>query len=219
MSNLPRPTAILYDWDNTLVDTWPVIHSAMNVLFRYMDMPEWTLLETKSNVRQSMRDAFPRMFGDRWEEARDVFYQAFEAVHLNALVSLDGMRELLDGVKAAEIPQAVVSNKQGRYLRKEAEHLGIDGIFHSLIGAGDAARDKPAPDPVHAALEGTGIALGPHVLFVGDSGIDMQTAHAAGLTPILIGMPEGDEKALSDFPPAGRFDNLQALHKFVTCHA
>jgi phosphoglycolate phosphatase len=30
MNKLSIPRAILFDWDNTLVDTWPLIHTAMN---------------------------------------------------------------------------------------------------------------------------------------------------------------------------------------------
>jgi len=219
MRDLPRPDAILYDWDNTLVDTWPVIHGAMNVLFRHMDMPEWSLTETKTHVRQSMRDAFPRMFGDRWEEARDVFYAAFEAVHLEKLAAIDGMHRLLSAVSDQEILQGVVSNKTGKYLRAEAVHLGVDGYFHRVVGAGDAAKDKPAPEPIDMALDSTGLSAGPSVFYVGDSGIDMQAAHVSNLTPILIGDPEGDLEALKAYPPAARFENLAAFHEFVTCKA
>ena len=29
-ARLPRPRAILFDWDNTLVDSWVTIHEALN---------------------------------------------------------------------------------------------------------------------------------------------------------------------------------------------
>ncbi|MEC9266239.1 MAG: HAD hydrolase-like protein [Pseudomonadota bacterium] len=215
-SILPKPVAVLYDWDNTLVDTWPVIHAAMNALFRHMDMPEWSLDETKSRVRKSMRDSFPEMFGDRWEEARDVFYASFEALHLDALVAAEGAGALLSSLSAAGVPQAVVSNKQGRYLRTEAAHLNWTGHFHRLIGAGDAARDKPAPDPAALALDGLGCALGPHVYFVGDSGVDMEIAHAAGLTPVLIHPDPDLSGEFRDCPPVRHFDGLPAFHHFLT---
>ena len=52
---------------------------------------------------------------------------------------------------------AVVSNKTGRFLRAEAQHLGWGSLFQRLIGAGDAAFDKPDAAPVHMALEGSGL--------------------------------------------------------------
>src|SRR5947207_1478268 len=36
---LPRPRAILFDWDNTLVDSWVTIHEALNITMAAMDKP------------------------------------------------------------------------------------------------------------------------------------------------------------------------------------
>ena len=50
-------------------------------------------------------------------------------------------------------PQGVVSNKAGRYLRAEVAHLGWAAHFGAVVGAGDAAADKPDPAPIHLALQ------------------------------------------------------------------
>src|SRR3546814_5079479 len=102
-----------------------------------------------------------------------MFYSGFEVVHLETLKALEGATEILERLAALGIPTAVVSNKSGSYLRREAAHLGWDRYFHRIVGATDAPRDKPAPDPVYMALEGTGIAAGPAVWFVGDSAVDL----------------------------------------------
>ena len=71
MSPLDRlPRAVVFDWDNTLVDTWPVIHDSMNAALAAMGHAPWSFDETRERVRRSMREAFPEMFGARWEEAR-----------------------------------------------------------------------------------------------------------------------------------------------------
>lgn len=214
---MPLPKAILYDWDNTLVDTWPVIHAATNGLFRHMGMPEWRYEETRARVRKSLRDTFPAIFGDRWEEARDVFYAQFEALHLKELAAARNAPELLGFVTdGLGLPQAVVSNKQGKYLRTEVAQLGWDGYFRQLVGAGDAARDKPAPDPVHAVLETLAIPAGPDVYFVGDSNVDMEIAHVTGLTPVLIHEDPDRDGEFQDHPPALHFTDLVAFHDFLT---
>ena len=64
---MERPRGILFDWDNTLVDSWAVIHEALVVTFEAMGLAPWTLDETKQRARHSLRDAFPRLFGPRWE--------------------------------------------------------------------------------------------------------------------------------------------------------
>ena len=60
-----RPRAILFDWDNTLVDNWLAISEALNATLVAMGHPTWSLTETKARVRNSLRDSFPAMFGER----------------------------------------------------------------------------------------------------------------------------------------------------------
>lgn len=215
-TDLPPPSMVIYDWDNTLVDTWPVIHAAMNSLFRQMQMTEWTLEETRNRVKHSMRDSFPILFGDRWEEARDLFYQAFEAVHLQNLTPATGADDLLSHFKTHAIPQAIVSNKQGQYLRTEAAHLNWQHFFHALAGAGDTTRDKPSPDPVHHVLQGLEIAPGPSIYFLGDTSVDMEIAHATGLTPVLIHPNPDMQGEFSGFPPRLHFASLAEFHRFIS---
>ena len=78
--NLSHPLAVIFDWDNTLVDTWPVIHDSMNVTLNKMGCPLWSIEETKQHVRRSLRESFPDLFGERWKIARDVFYERFKTI-------------------------------------------------------------------------------------------------------------------------------------------
>lgn len=183
---LERPRAILFDWDNTLVDNWGVIRAALNAALTAMGHDPWTLEETKARVRASLRDSFPRMFGDRWREAEKIFYDRFAETHLAELREMPGAGRLLAGLARAGLTLGVVSNKRGGYLRKEAAHLGWAGHFHRLVGSGDAAADKPSPEPVRLALEGAGPEAGPAVWFVGDADIDLVCAVASGCLPVLL---------------------------------
>jgi phosphoglycolate phosphatase len=192
-----RPRAVVFDWDNTLVDTWPVIHAALNATLTQFGHAPWTPNETRARVRRSMRDSFPDLFGAQWEDAAAAFYTHFEAVHLDALTVADGAEALLQALDGAGVPMAVVSNKQGRFLRKEAEALGWTPYFKRLVGASDAPRDKPAPDPVLMALDAAGVSASPEVWFVGDADIDIACAHGAGLSGVLVN---------PDPPHVGTFD-------------
>src|SRR5947207_8896485 len=116
-SMLP-PRAILFDWDNTLVDSWLTIHEALNFLMRAMDKPEWTLADTMEKVRLSLREAFPLHFGERWEEARDIYLDRFRAIHLDRLIALPGREAMLRGLAGEGIFLGVVSNKTGELLRR-----------------------------------------------------------------------------------------------------
>ena len=153
------------------------------------------------------------MFGDRWEEASQHYQQSYRSIHLNNLLPLPGASALLAALHS-HIPLGVVSNKRGASLRIEVPHVGWQDYFDVLVGAGDAARDKPHADPALLALETLGIAPSPNVWFVGDTTVDLECANAAGLTPILYGdvVHDGGVYEGSKFAAHARdLDALQAL--------
>ena len=65
LTSLKKPSAILFDWDNTLVNTWPLIHKAINVTFQEYGLEPWSLEKVKENAHESSREAFPKLFGER----------------------------------------------------------------------------------------------------------------------------------------------------------
>jgi phosphoglycolate phosphatase len=215
MSAPARPSAVLFDWDNTLVDSWGVIHAALNETFTAMDHPNWTRAETEARVRGSLRDTFPGMFGTRWQEAEKTFYDAFGRLHLANLTPLPGAAQLLDQLAETGTYLGVVSNKRGHFLRLEAERLGWDRHFQQLTGAGDAARDKPCREHVdHALGVGTskaGPVAGPDVWFVGDADIDVVCARNAGCRAILVRPQAPTAEELAVAAPDLHFSNLADL--------
>jgi phosphoglycolate phosphatase len=211
---LVRPRAIIFDWDNTLVDSWATIHDALNFLMVAMDRPLWTIEETRERVRLSLRNAFPVIFGERWEEARQIYLDRFRAIHLERLTPLPERAEMLRALGADGHYLAVVSNKTGAVLRSEAAHLGWSPLFGAIIGAGDAHTDKPHAAPVELALKPSGIAPGADVWFVGDTAIDMECALASGCVPVLLGEADGSAE-FAKFPPALTITDNAALFRVL----
>jgi phosphoglycolate phosphatase len=207
---MQRPRAVLFDWDNTLVDSWSVIHEALVVTFQAMGHAPWTIEETKRRVRHSLRDAFPRLFGNRWEDARRLYLDAFTAIHLERLSASAGAAELLGALAQDGYYLAVVSNKTGPILRREAEHLGWSRYFRRVVGAGDTSADKPHPAVVRAALSGSGIDPGAAWL-VGDTVLDLECAVASGCVPVLLSALDAAVEETSKPPPALRFSDCAAL--------
>ena len=210
-AGLKRPRAIIFDWDNTLVDSWGTIHDALNFLMEAMAQPSWTMAQTRERVRLSLRESFPRIFGERWEEAQRIYLDRFRAIHLERLSPLPGRADMLR-VLAAGHYLAVVSNKTGAVLRNEAAHLGWSSLFGSIVGAGDAHTDKPHCAPVELALQPSGIQPGPDVWFVGDTAVDMECALASGCIPVLLGEPESDDE-FARFPPLLTVADTAALFR------
>ncbi|MBM3573113.1 MAG: HAD family hydrolase [Alphaproteobacteria bacterium] len=189
---LAPPRAILFDWDNTLVDNWETVRTGLNAALAAFGQPPWSHEETRARLITSLRDNFPKLFGPDWRRAMDIFYVTFKARHLETLTPLPGAADLLEGLAGLGIYLGVVSNKTGPILRQEVAHLGWDKHFTKIVGATDAAVDKPAPDPVFLALDGSAIAAGPDVWMVGDAATDLECAHRAGCVAVLV----------RDLPPA-----------------
>ena len=210
---LPKPRAILFDWDGTLADTWRAIIAAYNLTFITMGMPPWDEKTAKQNIRKSWRDAFPEIFGARADEASQIFRDQYASLNQDYLDCLPGAFELLAALHGAGIYLGVVSNKRGPFLRREVEDFNWNPDGRRVVGAGDCARDKPCAEPIHAALDGSGLLPGPDVWFVGDTGLDLQTAHDTGCTPILVNGVNLKPGEKEEYPPAAEFTDLPALHQ------
>jgi phosphoglycolate phosphatase len=204
-----RPSVLLYDWDNTLVDGWAGITAALNAVFTEFGHALWTVQDTRNRVRVSLRDSFPVMFGDKWEHARDIFYETLTHKHLDHVYPMPGVPAVLEA--GTPWPQGVVSNKAGAFLRREATHLGWNRFFGAVIGAGDATADKPDPAPIYLALSQLGRTADPSVWYMGDTALDMQAARAAGVTAVLIGNADHDG-GVERAAPHIHFSSAHDLH-------
>ncbi len=210
-----RPRALIFDWDNTLVDTWDIIHDTVNTTLTAFGKTPWTFDEIRARVRGSTRDTFPRLFGERWQDAVEVFYRRYGEIHMAKLRTTDGAADMLRRLAEMGFYMAVVSNKRGDYLRAETVHLGWDGFFRRVVGANDAARDKPAPDPIEMALAGADIPMGPDVWYIGDADIDLDCAHQAGCVAVLMRRTPPGAGEFSAYPPAHHFTDCMALCKYI----
>src|SRR5262249_38596488 len=175
----------------------------------------WTLAQSRDSIKASLRDSFPSLFGERWRDAIGIYREAFERAHLTSLREMPAAGAMLAGLRDRGLYLAVVSNKAGRYLRVEAEHLGWTGYFRRLVGAQDAETDKPSVAPVDLALAGSGIARGAEVWFVGDADIDMACAVNAGCTPVLLRDRPPEAQEFATGRPRGHVQNCAGLANLV----
>lgn len=217
MTNVLFPQAVIFDWDNTLVDSYPVIATAMNRTRKHFNLPVWSLAEVKNNCIRSAKDSFPEWFGtENWQQAYEIYYSQIDEVRkTQSIDKMPGAQELLDWLKTTQTPLFIVSNKRGDYLRQEIDALNWQGFFRAIAGAQDAEQDKPNRAPVDKVLRAA--AMTPHkgIWFVGDSETDVKCAQNSDCTPVFIGSTEkaqslGVDTALSDCHALQRL--LYSLH-------
>ena len=213
-----RPRAVLFDWDNTLVENWHAIQTALNAALADAGMPPMDMEQVMFQARHSARAIFPNLFGNGAERGREIFLEHFARHQLSGLSIMPGAVELLDLLSGYGVPLAIVSNKKGDLLRREIDFLGWRSRFASIVGAQDAAADKPDAAPLHMALSCSGLSASDAIWMVGDTDIDMRAAVAAGCYPILVGPGPADPALLDGAEPALRCHNCGGLAGFVRRH-
>ena len=212
---LPKPRAVIFDWDDTIVDSWTTALEALNAALTGMGQAAWSDDEARRRCGASARDLFQQLFGDRWQEADKIYYDTFNRIFLKNVRIHEHVEDILKTLADNHVYLAVVSNKRGHLLRSEAAHIRFDRYFGKIVGAGDAEADKPAAAPVHMALQGSGIAAGIDVWFIGDSHTDMICALNSGCTPILLETKPPPDALLVNNQPLRRFKKHYELMEFI----
>lgn len=185
-NSLTKPKAIVFDWDNTLIKTWPKIHFAINATLKHFKMSEWDLETVMARMHKSTKESFPEFFGeDKFEEAIEVYYKAFD-LYSEDVNLFDGAQETLKLISNMGIYLAIVSNKRGAALRNEVREKDVDEYFSNVVGSGDCKEDKPSVLPLLATLRGNEFKP-QDIWFVGDTEIDMKMARKFGCAAIAYG--------------------------------
>lgn len=72
------PKAILFDWDNTLVDTWRVAYDSINIARKVLKLSPISVEEFWERPHHSMRDTALDLFGEKFKEGEKIFYESVE---------------------------------------------------------------------------------------------------------------------------------------------
>lgn len=214
LSKPPRPDVILFDWDGTLADSFALLHAAYNHVADHFVMEPFTREQVLLNTRRSARDIFPDLFGARAAEASDVFYTYIRAHQLSHLNPKDGAEESLKRLFSLGLKMGIVSNMNHEMLVQSVARLGWNQYFPVVLGAGQAARDKPAPDPLLLACQKLGVDPQDQcVWYVGDTETDMMAARDADAVPVFVGH---GARTISDCERAGITPHFtEDLHSII----
>lgn len=179
-----RYSAVLFDLDGTLLDTLGDLHSAVNFALKKHGYAPRSLEEIRSfvgnGVRRLVQRALPEGIGEDVLERCLADFTAEYDRHMNMYTHpYDGVCDVLHALQDAGVRVAVVSNKYDSAAKALVRaHFG--DLVHFTIGTLENVPAKPAPDTARTAMQALG-ADANATAYVGDSGVDCQTAAAAGL--------------------------------------
>lgn len=210
------PAAIFLDWDGTLVDSYALLESAHNHtrgVLGFPPLPEGAFASYFGKPRDLLYNV---LYPGKFDEAKVGFEKFYMANHLNGITVLSGVEDLLAAIADAGIICGVVTNKKASFIHEEITHLKWNDYFSAVVGAGDAAEDKPSPAPLQRAIEISGVkAHASEVFMVGDTENDLLCASRAGCKSVLI-LPPDMQKAVLDLASADFvFKNCQGFQEFL----
>ena len=181
----------IFDLDGTLLDTLTDLAASCNYALRTHGMPEHSIDDVRrfvgNGVRKLMERAIPDGEANPDFEATFATFREYYMQHsLDTTKPYPGIEDALTELKARGCRLAVVSNKMMAATVELCRHFFPDTI-EVAIGENEAEgiRKKPAPDTVFAALKRLGVS-GDNAVYVGDSDVDLATAHNSNLPCISV---------------------------------
>ena len=169
---------IVFDWDGTLADTYPVISAAYDYTFKSLNMEAIPYDEVKrlTSTLQN-KDTMGFIFGERKEEAKKAYYDYIEKHHAAELQVMPNAEKLLKTCCDKGIKIYLITNKRRQYFIEESDKLGFTKFFANIVAAGDFEEDKPHPIATRAVFAGENPSPD-EILVVGDGVADYQTARS-----------------------------------------
>lgn len=182
----------IFDLDGTLLNTIGDLADAVDYVMRSRNLPEHTNAEYRQmvggGIKRLVERALPEELSTNEQYVEECVMQ-FRRYYVDNIdrhtVPYEGMPELLHKLQSMGMKLAVASNKfQHGTDRLVAKFFG-DIEFVAVEGNREGAPLKPDPAIIHNILRKAGIE-GNDAVMIGDSGIDIRTAAAAGIDSIGV---------------------------------
>ena len=182
--------AVIFDLDGTLINSIEDIADSMNTVLENNNFPTHDYEAYKyfvgSGLKNLAQAALPKTHNDE-EQVNRCFESMLEVYNdncINKTKPYDGIIELLDELISRNIKLGVLSNKTDEFTKKITYALFPD-YFEFVTGISEKTPKKPDPNGVLQMSKDLGIKP-EDIIYVGDSGIDMQTANNANMYAVGV---------------------------------
>ena len=183
---------VIFDLDGTLLNTIGDLAASVDYVMRSRNLPEHTDAEYRQmvggGIKRLVERALPAELAAN-ETYVDECVTQFRRYYVDNIdrhtVPYEGMCELLRDLQLKGVKLAVASNKFQHGTDRLVSKFFGDIDFVAVEGNREGAPLKPDPQIVTGILSRAGIAP-ERAVMIGDSGIDIRTAQAAGIDSIGV---------------------------------
>ncbi|MDE7472329.1 MAG: HAD family hydrolase [Muribaculaceae bacterium] len=182
---------VIFDLDGTLLNTIADLGSACNHALAAMRFPTHDLNQypfmVGNGITRLIERALPPEHRNKTTvmATREHFLAYYESHCTDLTRPYDGIDNLLQQLVDNGIGVAVASNKYHAGVTKLIGHFFADIPWIAVEGQRGDRPTKPNPAIVNDILAVTGVSTA-DVLYVGDSGVDMDTARNAGFESVGV---------------------------------
>ena len=211
---------VIFDLDGTLLDTIADLAESANHALKQLGYPTRDVEKIRTFVGNGVNKLLFRALPDeeKTEEnmmrMRTHFVPYYDAHNADLSAPYPGIVDLLEELQAKGLMIAVASNKYQEATVKLVKHYFPMIDFVEVLGQREGINVKPDPTIVFDILKKAGVSK-EETLYVGDSGVDMQTAINAGVDAIGVTWGFRPRTELEDFHPMGLIDQAEELLGFV----
>ena len=207
---------VIFDLDGTLLNTIADLAAATNQALQYYGYPTHETEAYRFSVGNGINKLFERALpeGERTEEnvlkIRSQFIPYYDEHNADLSRPYPGISELLKTLQQQGIMIAVASNKYQAATRKLIAHYFPEINFVEVLGQREGIPAKPDPSIINEIMTKAGVKQ-EDILYVGDSNVDMQTAHHAGVTAIGVAWGFRPRTELEALHPAHIIEKAEEL--------
>lgn len=207
---------VIFDLDGTLLNTIADLAASTNQALRHFNYPEHPTEAYRFFVGNGINKLFERALpeGERTEQnvlrIRSRFIPYYDQHDTDFSTPYPGIPEVLEALQNRGIKLAVASNKYQSATERLIAHYFPTLRFEAVLGQREGIPVKPDPSIVNDILQATGIAQ-EEVLYVGDSGVDMQTALHAGVDAVGVAWGFRPRTELEPFHPLAIINKAEDL--------
>ncbi|MFI3292885.1 MAG: HAD family hydrolase [Rikenellaceae bacterium] len=211
---------VIFDLDGTLLDTVGDLAAACNAILERHELPTHDIEAYNHFVGNGIMRLVERMLPEELRtpefvaELRAEFVEYYSANIATHTTPYSGIIPLLTELTHREIALAVASNKFQEGTRKLVKHYFGDFKFSAVLGQRPDVPLKPNPQIVRDVIQITSYTPD-KVLYVGDSGIDMETAKAAGVESVGVTWGFRSREELIESGANHIVDNPRDILKFL----